>query len=49
MKIDNQITTGAISDKMHEGELAFVIGRKCKNVTKDEALDHIGGVGMFLA
>lgn len=27
----------------YEGELAFVIGRKCKNVTQDEALDHIGG------
>jgi 2-keto-4-pentenoate hydratase/2-oxohepta-3-ene-1,7-dioic acid hydratase in catechol pathway len=30
-----------------EGELAVVVGRRCKNVTADEALDHVAGCMAF--
>jgi 2-keto-4-pentenoate hydratase/2-oxohepta-3-ene-1,7-dioic acid hydratase in catechol pathway len=28
---------------VHEPELGFIIGRECRNVTEDEALDYIAG------
>ena len=27
----------------YEGELAVIIGKTCKNVTKEEALEYVGG------
>jgi 2-keto-4-pentenoate hydratase/2-oxohepta-3-ene-1,7-dioic acid hydratase in catechol pathway len=32
----------------HEAELAAVIGKRCKNVTRDEALDYVFGYVQFL-
>lgn len=33
---------------LHEVELGIVIGRKCKNVSKEEAIDYIGGYCLAL-
>jgi 2-keto-4-pentenoate hydratase/2-oxohepta-3-ene-1,7-dioic acid hydratase in catechol pathway len=32
----------------HEVELAFVIGRTAKQITRQEALDHVAGYGVFM-
>jgi 2-keto-4-pentenoate hydratase/2-oxohepta-3-ene-1,7-dioic acid hydratase in catechol pathway len=39
-----EVTLPAASDKVdYEAEVAFVIGRRCKQVTEDAALDHVAG------
>ncbi len=41
--IDDIICPKFVNQLDYEGELAFVIDKKCKKVTKDEAPDYIGG------
>ena len=39
-----QVTLPAASEKVdYEAEVAFVIGRRCRDVPEAEALDHVGG------
>ena len=39
-----QVTLPAASDKVdYEAEVAFVIGRRCRDVAEAEALDHVAG------
>jgi 2-keto-4-pentenoate hydratase/2-oxohepta-3-ene-1,7-dioic acid hydratase in catechol pathway len=39
-----EVTLPAASEKVdYEAEVAFVIGRRCKEVTEDAALDHVAG------
>lgn len=43
-----EIVMPAVSDKIdYEGELAVVIGRRCKDVCPDEALNFIAGYSVF--
>lgn len=32
-----------LSNVLHEVELGVVIGKKCKNVSVDEAMEYVGG------
>ena len=40
---DDIICPSFVKQLDYEGELAFVIGKRCKNVTQEEALDYVAG------